>query len=116
MNNITMHHVNRRSKRAPLDMYVNKIMGDEPHLMRTRDISADGLYVYKLLEPNLANAAHVGIEMKLPNSDEVIWALGEVVRNDAESGVDGLAIRFVRLAAADRQLIEQYVDSYTAKD
>ena len=106
-------NVNRSFDRAPLDLYVNKIVGDEPHLMRTRDISASGMYVYKLLEPDLRDNAHVGIEMKLPNSDEVIWAVGKVVREDASADSEGLAINFVRIAESDRKLIEDYVASTT---
>jgi c-di-GMP-binding flagellar brake protein YcgR len=102
----------RRFARAPIDLYVNKIVGDEPHLMRTRDISAGGVYVYKLLEPDLGDCEHVGLEMKLPNTDDIIWAVGKVVREN-DSDADGLAIRFVRIAESDRKLIEDYVASVT---
>jgi hypothetical protein len=104
----------RRFERAPLDLYVNKIVGDEPHLMRTRDISAGGVFVYKLLEPNLLDAEQVGIEMKLPNSEEIIWAVGKVVRQEGSTDSDGLAISFVRIAESDRKIIEDYVQSANA--
>ncbi len=102
--------IGRKFERADLDLYVNKILGDEPHLVRVRDISAGGVYLYKLLEPEL-EGAHVGIEMKLPNSDEIIWAVGQVVREVTEEGVLGQGVRFVRIAEADRRVIEDYVGS-----
>jgi hypothetical protein len=97
-------------ERAHLDLYVNKIIGDEPHLARVRDISTGGLYLYKLLEPDLA-AGRFGLEIKLPNSDDVICAVGEVVREEAAPTTNGVAVRFVRIAEHDRELIKSYVDS-----
>lgn len=99
----------RKHERASLDLYINKIVGDEPHLVRVRDISAGGLYLYKLLEPLTDAEGHVGLEMKLPNSEEIIWAVGQVVREDLAANSDGMAIRFVRIAESDKKLIEDYV-------
>jgi hypothetical protein len=97
-------------ERAHLDLYVNKIIGDEPHLARVRDISMGGLYLYKLLEPEMATG-QFGLEIKLPNCDDVIWAVGEVVREETTPLADGVAVRFVRIAEHDRELIKSYVDS-----
>lgn len=104
----------RQHRRVDLDVYVNKIVGDEPHMVRVRDISESGLYLYKLLEPALDNEGHVGLELKLPHTDEIIWAVGEVVREDDNRLIDGVAIRFVRIAESDRQLISEYVAGRTA--
>ncbi len=101
----------RRHRRAKLDLYVNKIVGDEPHLARVRDISSSGLYLYKLLEPeNLP--PRVALEFQLPEDDEeeVIWAVGEVVRETQESDTDGVGIRFVRIAESDRERIVRFVE------
>jgi len=99
----------RYAERALLDLYVNKIIGDEPHLARVRDISTEGLYLYKLIEPTSGGEGHVGLEMKLPTSDDVIWAVGEVVRNEAGQATDGVAVRFVRITEHDRKIIADYV-------
>ncbi|MEL6544751.1 MAG: PilZ domain-containing protein [Myxococcota bacterium] len=101
----------RRHRRAKLDLYVNKIVGDEPHLARVRDISSSGLYLYKLLEPdNLPE--RVALEFQLPEDqdDDVIWAVGEVVRETQESQTDGVGIRFVRIAESDRERIVRFVE------
>ena len=104
-------HQVRRHERAILDLYINKIIGDEPHLARTRDISISGVYIYKLLEPDLSDGTRIGLELKLPNCDEVIWAVGEVVREEATPSADGVAVRFVRIAETDRELIREFVDA-----
>lgn len=106
----------RQFARAQLDLYINKIVGDEPHLVRVRDISAGGVYLYKLLEPTMgANRQQVGLELKLPNSEDVIWAIGEVVREEGAAS-DGTAIRFVRIAEHDRLLIQEYVETMMTGD
>ena len=107
--NLSPHRV-RRHDRADLDLYVNKIIGDEPHLARVKDISVGGLFLYKLLEPELAeHGGRIGLELKLPTSEEVIWAVGEVVREEGNAFADGVAVRFVRIAETDRERIREYV-------
>ncbi|OGQ92130.1 MAG: hypothetical protein A2289_05045 [Deltaproteobacteria bacterium RIFOXYA12_FULL_58_15] len=100
----------RREERANLDLYVNKIIGDEPHLARVRDISVSGVYLYKLLEPSM-QSERIGLELKLPTCDDVIWAVGEVVREENAKLTDGVAVRFVRIAESDRQRIREYVEA-----
>ena len=72
----------RQFDRVGIDLYINKIIGDEPHLARVRDLSVGGVYLYKLLEPEMADGTRVGLELMLPGHSEVIWALGEVVREE----------------------------------
>lgn len=99
----------RQHRRADLDLYVNKIVGDEPHMVRVRDISESGMFLYRLLEPELDANGFVGLEIKLPETDDVIWAVGEVVRTAVRDASPGVAVRFVRIAEADRALIANYV-------
>ena len=114
MKTSTVQALTRRHRRTDLDIYVNKIVGDEPHMARVRDISESGLYLFKLLEPDLDANGHIGLEIKLPECEEVIWAVGEVVREDGARAVEGVAVRFVRIAESDRQLISDYVASRLA--
>ncbi len=102
----------RRHRRADLSVYVNKIVGDEPHMARVRDISAGGVYLFKLLEPQRGEQQQIGLEIMLPGYDDVIWALGEVVREDTHERMDradGVAVRFLRIAESDRALIREYI-------
>lgn len=106
---------NRTHDRAAVDVYMNKIVGDEPRLVRTRDISETGLFMYKLLEPEASGVEVVGLEMKLPNSEDVIWAVGHIVRAEKRDDGDGFAVRFVRMAEADRKIIADFVASVSAR-
>lgn len=106
-----MQSKGRNHRRVDLSVYVNKIIGDEPHLARVRDISTGGVYLYKLLEPEIPSETQVGLEIMLPNSREVIWAVAKVVRAERSALADGVALEFTRISQADRDLIARYVAS-----
>jgi len=103
----------RKSKRAKVDVYLNKIMDEKLHLARARDISSEGLWLSKVLEPQFAGK-QVGLEFQLPGSEEVIWAAGQVVRDGERAANDGAplegsAIQFTAVADRFRRMIEAYV-------
>ncbi|WP_373048498.1 PilZ domain-containing protein [Vulgatibacter sp.] len=102
----------RKSQRAPCDIYLNKIVDEARHLARARDISPDGIWISKVLEP-AAGQQQVGLEFQLPGSSEVIWAAGEVVRDEtreaATGPVEGTAVKFTAMADRYRRMIEVYV-------
>lgn len=101
-----------RDRRAKLDIYINKIVDDEPHLARVKDISSSGLYLYKLLEPEHLEK-NVALELQLPadSDDDIIWAAGEVVRENNDDACDGVAVRFTRMADVDRERILRFIDA-----
>lgn len=98
----------RKTDRAPCDIYLNKIIDEARHLARARDISPDGIWVSKVLEPQ-TQARQIGLEFQLPGDAEVIWATGEVVRDEVGQARDGSAIRFTTMADRYRRMIEVYV-------
>ena len=101
---------NRCDPRKPLDVYLNKVIEDEPYMVRSSDISTSGIYLHKLIEPELDEGTMVSLEFMLPNSDEVLWARGTVMRETRRWGTDGLGIWFTILPKAYRRIIEDYVN------
>lgn len=100
----------RRAQRVHLDCYANKIIGDEPHMVRVRDISTQGIYLYKLIEPTTAVEQRVGIELMVPGSDRIIWATGRIVRQEDDPLLQGSGVEFERLDPHDRSVIQRYVE------
>ena len=98
----------RRQQRAPLDIFLNKIVGDEPFMCRSRDISTGGIYLSSLIEPEL-EGREVHLEFALPGSREVIWASGEIVRDIGDDGREGSGIRFTAMPDRYRTMIAAYV-------
>ena len=105
----TSLYENRVVDRKPLDVYMNKYIGDEPFMVRAADISPTGIYLHKLIEPDLPEGSMVSLEFQLPNSDEVIWARGAVMRETRRWGTDGVGVWFTIVPEAYRRLIEDYV-------
>ncbi len=99
----------RVENRRALDIYMNKLIGDEPYMVRAADISTTGIYLHKLIEPDLPEGTSVSLEFQLPNSNEVIWARGAVMRDGQRWGAEGAGIWFTILPQAYRRLIEDYV-------
>lgn len=99
----------RRRRRAPLDVYLNKFVGGTPYLARTRDISAEGVSLTRLIEPR-HHRKRVGLQFQLPGCAEVIYCEGEVVREWlGRRSTERAGVRFTLLTERHRKLIEGYV-------
>ena len=98
----------RRQQRAPLDIFLNKIVEEEPFMCRSRDISIGGIYLRSLIEPDL-DGRQVHLEFSLPGNNEVIWASGEIVREVGSDGREGSGIRFTAIPDRYRTMIAAYV-------
>jgi hypothetical protein len=100
---------NRVECRKPMDVYMNKFIGEEPYMVRSADISPTGIYLHKLIEPDLPEGTTVSLEFKLPSSEEIIWARGTVMRETRRWGTQGTGIWFTILPGTFRRLIEEYI-------
>ncbi len=101
----------RQSKRLPVDLFVNKFMGDEPFACRTKDLSTEGIYLHKLIEPaRTGDDDLVCIEFVLPGQDEVIWAAGQVVREESREKHEGVAIKFVSMADRHKRMLLDFIE------
>ncbi len=95
--------------RKPLDVFLNKYVGDEPYMVKAADISTTGIYLHKLIEPDLPEGSMVSLEFQLPGTDEVIWARGAVMRESRRWGTQGTGIWFTIIPDAYKKMIEQFV-------
>ncbi len=101
----------RRQPRAPLDVYLNKVIGNSVFMCRSKDISEAGIYLSRLLEPE-THGATVHLEFALPGHNEVVWACGRVVRDGLHRNCDGSGIRFTVLPPRFRKMIAGYVSRH----
>ena len=98
----------RAHPRAPLNVYINKIVGETLYMCRAANISEEGIYVSKLLEPEVGRP-DFGLEFVLPGNDEVLWARGKVVRRGRKREVDGTGVHFTVIPERYRRMIADYV-------
>ena len=102
----------RQTKRLPVDLFVNKFIGDEPFACRSKDLSVEGVYLHKLIEPEReADDDLVGVEFALPGHDEVIWAAGRVVREQGMGKNEGVAIHFVSMAERHKKILVDFIEN-----
>lgn len=98
----------RKQSRVPVDFYVNKMIHGVPHLARTKNLSREGLYLHRLLEPLTPPRARISLEFMLPGTDEIIWTEAVVVhgRNTRR----GVGLRFVDLSPRQAEIIEEFIE------
>ncbi len=101
----------RRVPRAPLNVYLNKFVGNFPFMCRAANISEEGILLSRLIEPDQHGQA-VSLEFVLPGDEEVMWAHGTVVREGAHRDCDAAAIKFTVLPERYRRRIAEYVQQH----
>ncbi len=101
----------RGVRRVPLDIYLNKFLDGVPYLARSRDISMEGIYLTRLIEPRF-RGRRVGLQFQLPGSEEVVYAEGEIARDVERASTEGIGVRFTLLTERHRKLIERYVSRH----
>ncbi|MHB8420539.1 MAG: PilZ domain-containing protein [Myxococcales bacterium] len=99
----------RRRPRAPLNVLLNKVVGESMFMCHASDISEDGIFLSRLLEPSFSGS-EVALELALPGDEEILWARGEIVRQGHRRRCEGSAIRFTILPEAYRRKIQRYVE------
>jgi hypothetical protein len=102
----------RGHPRAPLNVYINKIVGESLYMCRAANISEGGVYVSRLLEPSLSRRNDFGLEFVLPGNDEVLWARGQVVREGRKHEAEGTGVTFTVIPDRYRRMIADYVDRH----
>lgn len=102
--------------RIPFEMFLNQYVDERLHRGVTSNLSPTGLYVNRVAQGVLARSRRlVQLEFALPGTREVIWALGEVRRDEldlAQGLIHGTAIRLVELARAHRRLLRDFVEDH----
>jgi hypothetical protein len=97
---------NRRDRRQPLDILLNKYIDGDPHVCRAVNVSRGGMLLYKVFEPDVAHS-DVSLEFQLPGSPRIIRADGVLFSEHQWARAHG--VRFTRMADEDRDLLDRYL-------
>jgi hypothetical protein len=100
------HHAERRQRRIPVDILLNKYIDGEPHVCRAVNVSGGGLLLYKVFEPDVAHS-EVSLEFQLPGSNRVLRADGVTLAEHRWARAHG--VRFTRMAEDDRALLDAFL-------
>ena len=104
-----MPYNRRRSARHPVGFYVDQFVNDEPVRCFTTDLSAIGLYMERLVEPIDRASRVIQLELKLPSTEDSIWAAGEVVYDRIDARFHGTAVRFTSMARTHQRWIREWL-------
>jgi len=96
----------RRQRRIPVDILLNKYIDGEPHVCRAVNVSAGGMLLYKVFEPDVRQE-EVSLEFQLPGSSRVLRADGVTLTEHPWARAHG--VRFIRIAEEDRALIDAFL-------
>ncbi len=94
----------RAAPRAAARVYFNKYIDGHPHLCEAVELSATGMLVRRIHEPDAPCAAY-GVELApgpLGPGDERVWLCASPVWSEGDLS----ALRFVECSDRDRELIE----------
>src|ERR1700712_4908566 len=96
----------RRQRRTPIDILLNKYVEGEPHVCRAVNVSSGGMLLYKVFEPDQEHG-EVSLEFQLPGSNRVLRADGVTLAEHRWARAHG--VRFTRIAEEDKALIDRYL-------
>ncbi len=103
----------RREKRIPIDILLNKYIEGEPHVCRAVNLSRGGMLLYKVFEPTVPQG-EVSIEFQLPGSPRILRADGITLAEHPWARAHG--VRFTHMAEEDRELIERFIRGEMLED
>jgi len=92
--------------RKCVNTLVNKYIDGFPYACEALDLSAGGLLIRRIWEPDKARDFY-SLELGLPNASDGLWIWARTVWADGETQ----ALRFVWMDEADRGLLNQYLES-----
>lgn len=102
--------MNRRTtRRAKVDLLVNRFLDGQPYMCRMTDISPTGARLIPLLEPR-DPPRFMGLQFQLPGVETVLTAAGEAVNGAADAR--GTGVRFTNLAPSFAQAIDGFVSRF----
>jgi hypothetical protein len=104
---------NRRERRMPLNILLNKYIDGEPHVCRAVNVSRGGMLLYKVFEPD-QDYSEVSLEFQLPGSHRVLRADGILLSEHKWARAQG--VRFTRMADEDRELMDRYLRGEVLED
>ena len=109
---------NRDHDRVQLEMFLNQYVDERLERGVTSNVSPTGMYLHRVLRRSLGRSARfVQLEFQIPGTGEVVWARGEVRRDELELPpwrrdselVHGSGLRLLEMPRAHRRMWKDFV-------
>ena len=99
----------RKNMRIPLQIFLNEYVADKAFRCMSLNLSTQGIYLNRLNLRSIATKPIIGLEFKLPETSDVIWAKGEIRYNHSDPFFHGTGIEFTGIAKAHYRLLQDYI-------
>ena len=108
----------RDHDRVHYEMFLNQYVDERLERGVTANVSPTGMYLHRVLKRSTARTTRfVQLEFKLPGTDEIIWARGEVRRDELELPpwrrdsqlVHGSGLKLLEMPRAHRKMWRDFV-------
>lgn len=108
----------RDHDRVQLEMFLNQYVGEKLERGVTSNVSPTGLYLHRVLRRSIGRSSRfVQLEFQIPGTREVVWARGEVRRDELELPpwrrdselVHGTGVRLLEMPRAHRRMWRDFV-------
>lgn len=96
----------RKDRRVSVDLWIEAEEGDDLYMQRAANLSVGGAYFVNTVPQKVGT--HVKLRFSLPGEPGEVECTGEIV-SASEHGL-GMGVRFVDLAASDRERIEKLIE------
>jgi hypothetical protein len=108
----------RDHDRVSYEMFLNQYVDERLERGVTSNVSPTGMYLHRVLKRSLGRSTRfVQLELTLPGTSEIIWARGEVRRDELELPpwrrdselVHGSGVRLLEMPRAHRRMWKDFV-------
>lgn len=98
----------RMGFRIPYSTLLTSYVDDRPVRILVEDLSDTGMRVHAVTPRAPAPGKVMALEVVLPDSDDTIWATGQVCHRTGDDLAAGLGVRFVAMATQHARRLRDY--------
>lgn len=98
----------RMGFRIPFSTMLTSFVHERPVRALAEDLSDTGMRLHAVSPLAPAPGTVMALEMQLPDSDDTIWATGQVCHRRPDDLAAGLGIRFVAMAQAHARRLRDF--------
>jgi hypothetical protein len=108
----------RDHDRVQMEMFLNQYVDERLERGVTSNVSPTGMYLHRVLKRSLGRSSRfVQLEFQIPGTSEIVWARGEVRRDELELPpwrrdselVHGSGVRLLEMPRAHRRMWRDFV-------
>jgi len=99
----------RRDHRLPVEIFLTQYINDRPYRSLATNISMNGIFLNRLIEPVEYRNNLVQLELSLPGANDTLWIAGEVIYHNFDPFFHQTGIKFKEFSSYDKRLLNEWI-------